>query len=185
MCVFSVFVYAKDYVRDSDNLLYPSSISFINELSSEFFEKSGVSVYVIAQEHLQAESIDMLEQHIQKDLQKPFVYILLVKNDKKIDISGTPEIMERINAKDIYWDYIVPLIPSKDSDINSSSLSAFLINGYIALIDDLSHSLNITLENEYVPQNKGIQTASRAILYVMTLSLLVIFIVYLLRTKHA
>lgn len=181
---FSAWLFASsEYVLDSDHQLYPASYSFIHDLSSELFEKSGVSVYIIAHESLEGQSLESYKSSLK--LKEPFVYLIFLRKEKKIDIDGSKSVMEKINAQDIYWDYIVPLIPKKDSELTASNISAFLINGYIAVVEEIAQALNVSLENKYIPENKGIQTASKAILYMMTLVLLVLFILFLLRKKNA
>lgn len=170
---------------DNDNLLFPASHPFINNLGSEVFEKSGISVYLIALKSLDKQTIRSLEDSIAQYLRPPYLYILFIRNEKKIDIKGTTELLAKIPASNIYWDYIVPLIPKKDSELNPSSIAAFLLNGYIALVQELSLRENIKLDNQYVPETKAVESTTRIVLYIMTLTLLGLFVFVLLRKKNA
>lgn len=174
----------RGFVFDNDNQLFPASRPFVNHLGAEVFEKSGISVYIIALESLHEQSIESLENTIAEHLRSPYLYILFIRNEKKIDIKGTESLLAKISASNIYWDYIVPLIPKKDSELNPSSIAAFLLNGYIALVQELALAENIKLDNQYVPETKAVESTTRIILYVMTLTLLGLFVFVLLRKKN-
>ncbi|MDE6979095.1 MAG: hypothetical protein K2O85_05955, partial [Helicobacter sp.] len=66
----------RGFVFDNDKQLFPASHPFINNLGAEVFEKSGISVYMIALESLHEQSIESLENTIAEHLRSPYLYIL-------------------------------------------------------------------------------------------------------------
>lgn len=175
--------FTQGFVLDNDEQLFPASYAFINSLSREVFEKSGISVYVVALKGLRDYNLESLKQSLSIHLRSPYLYILFIREEKKIDIQGSIDVISKIPASDIYWNYIVPLIPKKDSEINPSSIAAFLINGYIALVQELSIIEQIKLDNQYVPQTKTVESTTRIALYFMTFTLLALFIMFIVRKK--
>ncbi|WP_181566372.1 hypothetical protein [Helicobacter monodelphidis] len=169
------------YLYNPKGYIQEKATVFIQDSSKEVFEKSGVSVYMIAQDSIQ-QSLDEYKKEIEKSMNSPFVYIIFLKNDKKIDIAGSEEILSKIDKTAIYWDYIVPFIP-KDKEMSPNTITICLMNGYVALVDHLRNALHIELKNEYIPDDKGIQTTTRAILYFMFFSLFVLFIIYLIKAR--
>ncbi|WP_232817653.1 TPM domain-containing protein [Helicobacter burdigaliensis] len=152
-------------------------------LSLEVYEKTGVSMYVVALEDLEDKSLQEKEQVYIKTLQEPYVLLFFVKNDKKIDIVTSKDAEKMFDKREVYWDYIVPLIPLKDEELTQQNISAFLLNGFVDIADRIAEFHKVELEHSFPKQNKGVQIATRTALYVMMFVLLVLFLFVYLRRK--
>lgn len=106
-------------------------------------------------------------------LNAPYVAIILIKNSKKIDIiASNPELLDR---KKVYWEYMVPLLPQKDSDINAQILSAVVLNGYVESVDLIADNFGVTIQHNIPKDEKGAKAVAQIILYAMLFSLLGLF----------
>lgn len=181
---FCTLAISKPYVLENQNQLIDKTVSFMEILANEVFEKTGVSLYVIALESLGNINLEEQQQEYLKNLRKPFVVLFFVRKEKKIDIRVSEEAKELFDKRAVYWDYIVPLIPNSDKELTQQSISAFLLNGFVDIADRIAISRNITLEHSFPKENKGVKIAVRTILYVMLFALLLLFLfVYLRRNK--
>ncbi|MBD5165413.1 TPM domain-containing protein [Helicobacter sp.] len=181
---FCTLAFGKPYVLENQNQLIDKTTNYMEILSGEVFEKTGVSMYVVALEGLGERNLEEQEQKYLRDLKEPFVVLFFVRKEKKINIIASPEAEKLFDKKAVYWDYIVPLIPKSDTELTPQSISAFLLNGFVDIADRIAKSQDVTLEHSFPKQNKGVQIAVRTALYVMLFVLFVLFVfVYLRRNK--
>lgn len=181
---FCTLALGKPYVLENQNQLIDKTTGYMEILSDEVFEKTGVSMYVVALEGLGEKNLEEQEQKYLRDLQEPFVVLFFVRKEKKINIIASLEAEKMFDKKAVYWDYIVPLIPKSDKELTPQSISAFLLNGFVDIADRIANSRDVTLEHSFPKQNKGVQIAVRTTLYVMLFVLFLLFMfVYLRRNK--
>lgn len=181
---FCTLALGKPYVLENQNQLIDKTTGYMEILSNEVFEKTGVSMYVVALEGLGEKNLEEQEQKYLRDLQEPFVVLFFVRKEKKINIIASLEAEKMFDKKAVYWDYIVPLIPKSDKELTPQSISAFLLNGFVDIADRIAKSRDVTLEHSFPKQNKGVQIAVRTTLYVMLFVLFLLFMfVYLRRNK--
>lgn len=181
--IFSVSLNAKSFVLDNQGILVEKTTDFMEILSLEVYEKSGVRMYVVALEDLGNMSLQEREQTYTKGLKEPYLVLFFVKNNKKIDIITSKSVETMFDKRAVYWDYIVPLIPLKDEELTQQNISAFLLNGFVDIADRIAEFHKIELEHNFPKQNKGVQIATRMTLYVMMFVLLVLFLFVYLRRK--
>ena len=180
---FCTLALGKTYVLENQNQIIKKTTDFIEVLSNEVFEKTGVSMYVVALEGLEGINLEEKEQNYLQNLKEPFVLLFFVHKEKKINIIASAEAEKLFDKRTVYWDYIVPLIPKSDKDLTQQSISAFLLNGFVDIADRIAQSRNVELEHSFPKQNKG-QSVVRIVLYVMLFVLLLLFVfVYLRRNK--
>lgn len=181
---FCSLVFGKTYVLENQNQLIEKTTGFMEILSSEVFEKTGVAMYVVALENLGEMNLEERERKYFKDLKEPFVVLFFTRQEKKINIIASPEAEKLFDKKAVYWDYIVPLIPKSDQELTEQNISAFLLNGFVDIADRIAQSKEVELEHSFPKQNKGVQIAVRTALYAMLFVLLLLFaFVYLRRNK--
>ena len=87
------------------------------------------------------------------------------------------------DKNDVYWDYIVPLIPNSKDELTSERISAFLLNGFVDIADRIAEFHNVALEHSFPKQNKGIQIAVKVALYSILFVMLILFAFVYLRRK--
>ncbi|WDL75237.1 TPM domain-containing protein [Helicobacter winghamensis] len=184
---FSLFFYsflvAKPYVLENQNQLIDKTVAFVEILSDEVYEKTGVSLYVVALKDLGSKNLQEQERFFIQNLKSPYVLLFFTQFEKKINIITSAEAEKMFDKKEIYWDYIVPLIPKKDDDLTPQNISAFLLNGFVDIADRIAEYHGVELEHSFPKQNKGVQIAVRTLLYVMLFVILLLFVFVYLRRK--
>ena len=169
---------------ENQNQLIDKTTQFIEILSNEVFEKTGVSLYVVALEGLKGTSLEEQQQKYLKQVKEPYVLLFFVRNEKKINIITNAESEKLFDKQAVYWDYIVPLIPKSDEEHTPQTISAFLLNGFVDIADRIAETKGVTLEHSFPKEHKGVQIAVRTALYAMLFVLLALFaLVYLRRNK--
>ena len=184
-CTFlHTFSWGVPFVLENQNQLIEKTTQFMEILSNEVLEKTGVSLYVVALEDLGEKSLDEQEQNYIASLKEPYVLLFFVRKEKKINIITSAESSKLFDKQAVYWDYIVPLIPKSDKELTQQSISAFLLNGFVDIADRIAETKGIMLEHSFPKEHKGVQIAVRTALYVMLFVLLGLFaLVYLRRNK--
>ncbi|MGX3010613.1 hypothetical protein ACWIUD_03475 [Helicobacter sp. 23-1044] len=161
------------------SILNDKTIDFINKTSLELFNKTNVNLYVVAIDSPSKngkvfEIYDNFKGYLMKDLQTPFVAIIAIKNQKKIDIITSDEsILTKDDKKKIYWEYMVPLLPQKDSE--AGALSAVVFNGYVEAVDLIAQNFGVEIKHNVAKNEKGAKLVAQGILYLMLFSLLGLF----------
>lgn len=168
------FLLGSPYIFNPDSQLVHKTELFAQILAQEVKEKTGISLYLIALESLQGRDFATYKEELLKDFTAPYGAILFIKQEKKIDII-TQEI-DWLDKKDIYWNYIVPLIPKKESEITPPNISAMLLNGFVQLADTIALHEGVALEHSFVAEDKGTRVLTRTILYGMLFALLILFL---------
>ena len=185
LCAFlHTFSWGAPFVLENQNQLIDKTTQFIEILSNEVFEKTGVSLYVVALEGLKGTSLEEQQQKYLKQVKEPYVLLFFVRNEKKINIITNAESEKLFDKQAVYWDYIVPLIPKSDEELTPQSISAFLLNGLVDIADRIAETKGVTLEHSFPKEHKGVQIAVRTALYAMLFVRLALFaLVYLRRNK--
>lgn len=178
-----VFSFAKPFVIENENQLVEKTVGFIEILSSEVYEKTGVKMYIVALEDLGKMNLQEKESSYTYNLQNPYVLLFFSKNEKKINIIVSQEVERMFDKNEVYWDYIVPLIPNSAKELTNERISAFLLNGFVDMADRIAEFHNVKLEHNFPTQNKGVQIAVRTALYGMLFVLFVLFVFVYLRRK--
>ncbi|MDE5602368.1 MAG: TPM domain-containing protein, partial [Helicobacter sp.] len=172
---FFINLYGKPYVLDNQNQILDKTADFIESLSNEVYEKTGVSLYIVALEGLEGMNLQERELFYQKDLKDPYILLFFAKKEKKIDIITTEDSAKMFNKKEVYWDYIVPLIPNSDKELTQQNISAFLLNGFMDIADRIAQFHKVKLEHNFSATNKGVELTTKMLLYLMLTILLVLF----------
>ena len=181
--LFCTYLSANNFVLNPNNLLTQKSADFIQKVSQELLEKTGVNLYVYMGESLDNKDYLNFKEDLIKTLNKPFAAIILIKNDKKIDIISSEN--ELFDRKKVYWEYMVPLIPTKDSEITKEALSAVVFNGYIESVDLIADKFDTKIEHNIPKDEKGAKAVAQLILYIMLFSMLgIIAFMYIIRNKR-
>ena len=181
---FHASLFAASYVLENQGQLVDKAGAFIEILSSEVYEKTGVSLYIVALEGLEGRNLQELERSFVENLRAPYVLLFFTRFEKKIDIVTSFEAEEMFDKKAVYRDYIVPLIPQKSEDLTPQSISAFLLNGFVDIADRIAVYHQVELEHSFPKQHKGLQIGIRTVMYAMLFILLFVFaLVYFKENK--
>ncbi|MCX2717159.1 hypothetical protein OQH61_05350 [Helicobacter sp. MIT 21-1697] len=193
-----------NYVLDnSDLLLIPKSVGFIDTLSNELFSKTGFSLYVAVVDKIPEDIKDrvidgdnLAEQDLQKlyrnrykkvltqNLPQPYALLVFMREDKKMDIlSSAPK--EYFDEDKVYYEYMVPLLPKeKDEVLTPQLISAIMLNGYSEAADMIAAHFGVKLENNMPVDESGGREFVRFSMYAMMLIMFgIIGAIYLMRKK--
>lgn len=138
---------------------------------------------MVALEHLEGRDFKSYEEELAKDFKRPYAFIFFVKKEKKIDVVAEGEVEKLFDKKDVYWNYIVPLIPKKENELTAPNISAMLLNGYVQIADSVAEKAGVKLEHSFVSEDKGTKVFVRVVLYFMMFTLLLLFVFRWIRKK--
>lgn len=187
LCILIAFlpmsIFAKDFVLH-DALLEDKTVQKINEMGQELFEKTGVQVFLIAQQTSDT-SITDLEKNFAKDLSGSYVILALLQNEKKVDIYNSADTNALFDKEAVLSPFpwkgtIIPLLMSKKNETNAE---AALLNGYADIIDQIAASKRVTLESSIGNTNKTMISILRLCVYGF-LGVMAIMVIYRRMKKH-
>lgn len=164
-------LFSQSYVlQNQGNILSPKSIGFIEQLSQELFEKTGVALYVAVADNLEGngdakEVRKEWKQNLLQSLSSPYGVIFLVKSHKKIDIVLQPQI-KGIDANEIITEYMVPIL-MQEKGLPNPKVSASILNGYAQLADEIAEHYHQSLQNNLIVDKSGSRNLVRYSIYLM------------------
>lgn len=162
---------SQNYVlQNQGSILAPKATEFIEQLSQELFEKTGVALYVAVREDLQGEgdARELRKQWKQKtlaSLKTPYGVVFFLKSQKKIDIILQPQIQD-IDIGEIITKYMVPIL-IQEKGLPNPKVSASILNGYAQLADEIAESNQQKLQNNLIVDKSGSQNFIRYSIYLM------------------
>lgn len=188
LLIFSGILYlliplsAKNFVFNDDKILPLKSIDFIEQTSGELFTKTGVNLYVYMA-NMTNKDYDEFKSELVKRLSSPYVAIVLLKDNKKIDIITSESNL--LDKKKVYWEYMVPLLPQSDREMTNEALSAVVFNGYVESVDLIADKFGAKIEHNIPKDEKGAKAVAQVILYIMLFSMLGLFVIIYFFKKGA
>lgn len=188
LLIFSGILYlliplsAKSFVFNDDKILPLKSIEFIEQTSGELFAKTGVNLYVYMA-NATNKGYDEFKSEFIKRLSSPYVAIVLLKDNKKIDIITSESNL--LDKKKVYWEYMVPLLPQSDREMTNEALSAVVFNGYVESVDLIADKFSVKIEHNIPKDEKGAKAVAQVILYIMLFSMLGLFVIIYFFKKGA
>jgi len=168
----------EDPIKINQNLLIPKSQEAIYMLADELKKKANIELAIFAiSDSNNSEYQKVVDEYIQKSENSSYFLVLFVLDTKKIDLKVSDDLKESVDKKEIYWDYMVPLLPKKADEINTEIISAIVLNGVIGFATQVSDIKNIKIDI-LQEMTKGDTTAAivKYLFYLMILSLVVLFI---------
>lgn len=145
-------------------------------MGSELLDKAGVSVYLAAVGSLEDQTIQQFQADKAASFTHPYVFLMIVADDKKIDISDSGDLGDRYDKQDIYWNSIIPLIPIKEKNHSPETFSAAMLNGYANIVHQIAESSDVELEHAIPVDNSQVNHYVRYSFYLMAIILVLAFI---------
>lgn len=185
--LISAPLFSQNFVlQNQGEILNPKSIDFIEKLSSELSEKTGIALYVAVRDELVGENAKEArvawKEEILSSLKAPYGVIFFVKSHKKIDIVLNPEI-KGIDSSEIITEYMVPIL-MQEKGLPNPKVSASILNGYAQLADEIAESKKVSLENNLIVDKSGSKNLVRYSIYVMlAIMLTIIALIYVFGRK--
>ena len=182
----SIALLATPFVLNNhNNLLIPKSVAFIETLSSELKYKTGFSFYVDVVNQASLNSrLDRknYENSVVSKLASPYGILFFFRDAKKIDIVLSSDSKTLFNVDNVFFDYIAPLLPEKDSDLTPQRVSAVIVNGYSQVVDKIAEKYGVKLENNFATDHWSL--FARIILYIMLFILVSAFMLIYFFKRH-
>ncbi|MDR2342388.1 MAG: TPM domain-containing protein [Campylobacteraceae bacterium] len=171
---------AGNYVLSNENdIIGERVVEKINEMGEELFGKDGINVYVSLNKSIGNVSIKDHIDTLAKELNTPYVLLIMFSEDKIIDIISSDEAIDKKFNKDQilspvpYHGTIKPLLAiKKDLD----NFSAAILNGYADIVEQIAKSDNLKLESALGDSNKDTLYYVRVIVYTMFAVALFVYI---------
>ncbi len=173
--VFNTFLFAK-YVYINEGIITPIDVSKIESLGRELFQKTGISLYVVAVRKINGD-YDSFVKKISSNLHRPYLLIFFSKNDYKIDFFQSHRVRHLINKNSVLIFY-GPIIREFFSD-KPDKYSSGLFKGYIYVADKVADIYHVKLLTNLGVINKTIYYVFKYTVYIawgIVLSILGLFL---------
>jgi len=175
--------------------LDPRVIYKIDMMGKELYEKSGVSVYLYAVNRYgkrdfsnMKEKISYIkdfEQNITKNLNAPYVVLTLSLDDTHVNILTSDDLKSTLNRDEILDRHIIPLLASKDKNSLYAKVSAAMLNGYAAIVDEIAEERGIKLESSIGNGGAVASTIWRVFMYSVVVIGLLLYTYATLRARKS
>lgn len=166
--------FSTSFVLENDNILNDKAIKKIDEMSSELFKLSNISVYVVAKQSISPfNSIKEYEHNITFGIKGNFAVFAFTLNEKKVDIFSNIQ-NNLYNKDDILDGYVIPILVSKDTNFNKNQAAIF--NGFAQLVESISSNLNLELKSSIGSESKNSYDVVKIIIWLMLISFVGIYI---------
>lgn len=187
-CFLPFCVFANVFVMGDSQLLNTKTFNLINQIGSEFFEKSGVGVYVILKETPTENRMQRKALALEKlqDVKGSYFAISFASQDKKIDFFMSEDLEGMIDVDGIYRRYMIPFLPINKSDVlDVNRISSIVLNGYAYFIDALAEYKKVQLDSNIVDKNgELLAKIARFAIQIMLAILVGVFVwFYIIRRK--
>ncbi|WP_200762778.1 TPM domain-containing protein [Nitrosophilus alvini] len=162
------FLNASDFILKNDNILPEKTVMKIDEMGKELQEKTGVSVYIVAVNHISGTNFKEYEENVSKSLKPPFILLTIALNDKKIDIISSDDVKSRFDKETVLsplpWKgSILPLLTQEKG--GKANVQAALLNGYADIVDQVSSSYGVELASSVGSDNRYVYDVLKLFFY--------------------
>ncbi len=183
------------FLLDGKKMIDPRTIKKIDEIGSELFTKTGVSVFVHALPFYpinEFENMDKkmayikrFEENITKSLDTPFVLLTMAIRDKHVNIISSQKLKSMVDKNDVLDNFVVPLLASKDKNTPYAKVSASVLNGYAEIADSIAEAKDIKLESSIGSGNSDFTSIWKVFIYTVVVIGLLLYTYAVLRAKKA
>jgi len=173
----------------------PRALYKIDSMGKELYSKSGIGVYLYAvNRYGKSHFLDMkekisyiksFEQNITKNLTAPYIVLTLSLDDTHVNIITSPDIKGIVDKDKILDRHIVPLLASKDKNSLYAKVSAAMLNGYAAIVDEVAQKSNIKLKSSIGSGGAIASTIWRVFMYSVIVIGLLVYTYAILRARKS
>ncbi|AFI05653.1 hypothetical protein [Helicobacter cetorum] len=164
--------------NNSKGRLVEKSVSFIESVSKELYQKTGVSFVIDMTDFernpttlMSKEERQAYQESFLKQLNPPFVAFFFYYDAKKLELVAKPK--DLLDTDAIFFEKIAPLLPTNAKEYTNSRISAMLLNGYSVAVDNLAQKYHINMTQNF-DADKG-ATFLKVAVYILLLTLLGVF----------
>jgi len=180
------FLQAENYVLINENVIDERAVVKINEMGEELFSKDNISVYAFVKKSADNASLKEYVEDITNGLKTPYVLLLMLSEDRVVDIINSPEVSGKFDKEQILSPIpshgtIRPLLViKKDYD----GFSAAMLNGYADIVEQIAQSDNVTLSSAVGDTNRETLQYIRVVVYALFVIVFFIYIYKRVRYRH-
>ncbi len=151
-----------NFVINNDEILSQKVSVKLNEIGSELYAKSGINLVVGVYKDGELETLFK-----EQNLSSPYVFLLLIKDKKKVEIFADTNTSKLFNKEQILSvnpesGTIIPILVSKNG---KDVYNAAILNGYADIAEQIASSLNLQLESSVGNSNKTTLNFLRFFIY--------------------
>ena len=151
-----------NFVINNDEILSQKVSVKLNEIGSELYAKSGINLVVGIYKDGELEALFK-----EQNLSSPYVFLLLIKDKKKVEIFADSNTSKLFNKEQILSvnpesGTIIPILVSKNG---KDIYNAAILNGYADIAEQSASSLNFQLESSVGNSNKTTLNFLRFFIY--------------------
>jgi uncharacterized membrane protein YgcG len=185
--VFFVNVANASVIYTNDGVISQKVSDKLEEMGSELFEKSGISVYVAAPKSLEGQSIQEYEEKVANSLNSPYVLFTLAKSEQQVDIIYSESLEGKFDKEKTLSPFpwsgtVIPLLSvKKDND----KYNAAILNGYADIVEQIANSYDIKLQSAIGNTNRDILFWVKMGIYVFVLVIILRYAYNLARKRNA
>ncbi|MDR1007167.1 MAG: hypothetical protein LBL65_01220 [Campylobacteraceae bacterium] len=179
----------ESYIFNNDKIIGDRAVVKINEMAEELYQKSNISVYAFVSFSIDDNVVDKAEywNNFTKELKQPYALLIMLTNDKVVDILYSPELEDKFDKAKILSPYpvtgsILPLLVlKKDYD----NFTAAILNGFADLTEQIAASYGLVLKSAIGSSNRSTMDWVRFIVYSMFTLAFLFFIYKKVKYRHA
>ena len=168
------------FILKHDGLIDQRAQDKIKEIGLELKSKlnTNVYLYIVEDNRLDIKSGEkragkfrVFEDEVLKLIKTTSSYaVLIIAVDQTfINIRMSEDLKSIVNKKDIIYEYVVPLLASKDKNSLFAKTSAASLNGYAQIADSIATSKNIQLDSSIGSGGKTAGTIWKVLMYSLVL----------------
>ena len=151
-----------NFVINNDEILSQKVSVKLNEIGSELYAKSGINLVVGIYKDGELEALFK-----EQNLSSPYVFLLLIKDKKKVEIFADSNTSKLFNKEQILSvnpesGTIIPILVSKNG---KDIYNAAILHGYADIAEQIASSLNLQLESSVGNSNKTTLNFLRFFIY--------------------
>jgi len=186
LILFFSFLHANNgYFFKDEVINIPAVNKEIQEIGEEVFNKTGVSLYVVALKSIGDNNLSTIKQKFEQDFKKPYITIFFSEEIDKphglVEIFNSPESKEMFDEEQVLSPYswsgtILPILASKIKQNVSEKYGVAMVNGYSDIAEQVGDFHNIELETLAGNSNRYFIFFLKAIFYSVIIMALTYYI---------
>ncbi len=148
----------------NQNVIKQHAYDKVSEISNELYAKTGVSIVTHLVESTGGNIVEY-ENNISKNIQSPYVILVLSAKDHKVDLLVSSELKGTVNKNEILNTFIIPILAAQDKNAVDTRYSAAILNGVAEIADEIATSKNIVLTSSIGSESRNFMQGLRVLFY--------------------
>ncbi len=168
----------------NQNIIKQHAYDKINEISTELYSKTGVSIVTHLLEQTDGNIVEY-EKNISKSIQTPYIIFVLSARDQKVDLLVSPDLNSVINKNEILNTFVIPILAAQDKNSVDTRYSAAVLNGVAEIADEIAADKKIVLASSIGSESRNFMQGLRVLFYGIIILALGIYFYRLYQRRRA